>query len=82
MSIRKRDTNLARVDGVLGALCEMTPVTDETMADVIRKLKRFTEWSEHFGIETWAPTIIKIIERGGLAKQVILGKETLLGAFK
>lgn len=55
-----------------GALCYMTPVTQETIDSVIRRMKRFQDWADHFGIETWAPEIIGLIERKQLTDQIQL----------
>jgi hypothetical protein len=50
---------MRRVDDQRGALCEMTPITDETVAEVVRKLGRLNQWAEHFGISTKVPTILE-----------------------
>jgi Fe-S-cluster containining protein len=59
-----RGWNMLRV----GALCEMTPATPETVKEVIRKLNRLQDWAGHFGIETWAGDIIGLIQNSRLAK--------------
>ena len=41
---------MLRVDGVRGALCQLTPVDAATTADTVRKLKRLAQWCEHFGV--------------------------------
>ena len=50
-----------------GAMCSMTPVTEETKQSVIRRLTRFKEWTDHFELDTWIPEIIQTIKTGGLA---------------
>ena len=45
-----RGHDMLRVDGERGALCEMTPVTDESVADVDRRLARLETWMKHFGL--------------------------------
>jgi hypothetical protein len=45
-----RGHDMLRVDGERGALCKMTPVTDETIADVDRRLARLGTWMKHFGL--------------------------------
>lgn len=62
-----RGWSYPRVDGGKGALCEMTPVTEKSIAEVIRKLNRLKRWADHFGLDTWAPNLIKIVENGFLA---------------
>lgn len=41
---------LMKVNGVRGALCEMIPVSDETIDDVVRKIQRLNDWCVHFGL--------------------------------
>jgi hypothetical protein len=63
---------LKRVDEVRGAMCEMTPVTEASRAEVVRKLKRLLAWTQHFGIETWTDEIIKRIVERTLYGEVVL----------
>ncbi len=52
-----------------GTLCEMTPPNPDTVADVIRKLKRLKTWCEHFKLKHKVDTIIAWAEdRGGRAR--------------
>lgn len=67
-----RGWNMKRIDGERGALCEMTPVDESTIADVVRKLGRLKQWAAHFGIKTWAETIIDLIESRRLRSAVTL----------
>ncbi len=67
-----RGWSYARVDGGKGALCEMTKVTPETVRDVKRKLKRLEEWADHFGIKTWIPNILFLIDTNRLDRTVVL----------
>lgn len=53
-----RGWQMLRVDGTRGALCEMTEPTDETISDVIRKLKRLRQWAQHFGLKTRVDSVI------------------------
>lgn len=46
-----RGWNMLRIDGERGALCTMTKPTDDTVREVVRKLKRLEEWLNHFGIK-------------------------------
>lgn len=57
-----RGWNMIRTDGGRGSLCEMTPADPETVADVVRKLRRLTDWAAHFGISTRVPRIIDWID--------------------
>lgn len=58
-----RGWNMKRTDGGRGALCRMLPPTEETVADVIRKLGRLSQWADHFGITTRAGLITDWIEQ-------------------
>lgn len=58
-----RGWNMKRTDGGKGAKCEMLPADPETIEDVQRKLKRLTEWAQHFGITTRVPRILDWIEK-------------------
>jgi len=51
-----------RVDGGRGALCKITPPTEESVSEVIRKLKRLEQWANYFEIETCIPSIITQVE--------------------
>jgi len=66
-----RGWSYARTDGGKGALCEMTPATRDTIDDVIRKLGRLQEWTDHFKLDTWLPDLIKIIKEGRLTDQIV-----------
>ena len=65
-----RGWSYARVDGGKGALCEMTPADADTIHEVLRKLKRFKDWADHFGLETHVERLIDIIDKGLLHKQL------------
>lgn len=45
-----RGWQMLRIDDDRGALCEITPPTEETVNDTVRKLKLLKKWCEHFGI--------------------------------
>lgn len=53
-----------RTDGERGARCEMTPVTKETVDDVIRKLNRLKQWAEHFGVDHCLDAVIQWAKSG------------------
>lgn len=59
-----RGWQFLRIDDDRGALCTMTPVDKDTIADVIRKLNRLKQWTDYFGISTWVPEILHWIDRG------------------
>jgi len=66
-----RGWSYSRIDGGKGALCEMTPVTEKSIAEVVRKLRRLQEWANHFGLDTWVSDLIQIIQGGRLNHQVV-----------
>ena len=53
-----------RVDGKRGALCEMTPPNDESVASIVRKLKRLEQWCNHFHLKNKLGNIISYAEKG------------------
>jgi len=67
-----RKWQLLRIDNVRGALCHMTPVDDNTVAEVVRKLKRLKEWTDHFQLQTWLPEILEWVASGPHIKPLIL----------
>jgi hypothetical protein len=68
-----RGWSYLRVDGGKGALCEMLPISKHSTAEVVRKLGRLKQWSDHFGLmNTWVPDILRIIQEGHLTHQILL----------
>lgn len=59
-----RGWSLTRVDGEKGALCEMTKATRETTEEVVRKLERLLDWTEHFGLKTRIPEVLDWVRSG------------------
>lgn len=57
-----RGWQLLKVNGERGASCEILPVTDESRAHTIRKLKRLERWAREFGLNTKVKDIIKWLE--------------------
>ena len=53
---------MQRLDGALGAKCEMLPKDPEKVSAVIRKLRRLEDWANHFGIVTRIGSIVRWIE--------------------
>lgn len=56
-----RGWNYKAVDGIKGAKCAITPVNDESVNDVLRKLNRLKQWMDYCGIEN---TLAQVIEHG------------------
>lgn len=56
-----RGWQFLRIDNDRGAKCTMTDTTDETRSEVIRKLNRLQDWTQHFGITTKVPKILNWI---------------------
>lgn len=50
---------MMRVDGVRGALCEMAPADDASVADVVSRLNRLETWMVHFGLNPIKAQIIR-----------------------
>lgn len=65
-----RGWSFLRVDNERGALCTMTPPTDATIRETIRKLNRLERWASHFGITTKVPEIIDWIFSGDTSKHL------------
>lgn len=66
-----------RTDGERGARCEMTPVSKETVAEVIRKLKRLKQWAEHFKLIHCLDTVIEWAELGPHIMSVHIPKDSI-----
>lgn len=66
-----RGWSYARTDGGKGAKCEMLGISEKSIAEVVRKLGRLKNWTDHFGLDTWIPDIIEIIQSGRLTHQII-----------
>lgn len=49
------------VDGIKGAKCTITPVDNESINDVLRKLNRLKQWMDYCGIEN---TLAQVIAHG------------------
>jgi Fe-S-cluster containining protein len=50
---------MRRVDGGRGALCTITPATENDRNEAIRKMSRLKDWTDHFQIDTKIPNILK-----------------------
>lgn len=65
-----RGWSYARTDGGKGAKCEMLGISEKSIAEVVRKLGRLKNWTDHFGIDTWIPDLVEIILAGRLTQQI------------
>lgn len=74
-----RGWSYARVDGGKGALCEMRPVSPKSVAEVVRKLGRLKKWTDHFGLDTWVPDLLDIIQSGRLTRSIALRPKQPIG---
>lgn len=63
---------MMRVDGVRGALCEMTEADEESLRDNLRKLKRLREWVEYFELPHRLNQIIEWVATGPHEKPLIV----------
>ena len=70
-----RGWNMKRIDGERGALCEWYDSHSDLVQieDVVRKLRRLQDWTNHFGLDTTIPTIIEWVQRGPHVKPLIVG---------
>lgn len=53
---------MLRVDGWKGTRCEMLPGSQETMIEILRKLRRLRDWCLYFGLDSWIDDVITWIE--------------------
>jgi hypothetical protein len=63
---------MKRIDGDRGAMCEMLPPDDKSVAEVIRKLRRLKQWCEHFGLVHKVDKILKYAEAGPRTEPVVV----------
>lgn len=66
-----RGWSYTRVDGGKGALCEMTPITEETRLDTIRRMKRLEQWANYFGLNHCLDEILPWLESGPHETQLV-----------
>lgn len=74
---------MLRVDGVRGAKCDMIPVhnlngplpvwTVDWVNDVVRRLQRLQNWTDHFNLQTWLPEVIEWAKAGPHDEPLKLG---------
>lgn len=53
-----RGWSMKRIDEKRGTLCEMTMPTEKTVDDVIRKIERLKDWSDHFRLKNKCEKIL------------------------
>lgn len=67
-----RGWQFLRIDGGRGAQCTITPPDVASVIEVVRKLKRLKEWTDHFHIDTWLDDIIPWAASGPHTKPLYL----------
>lgn len=65
-----RGWQFLRIDSERGARCTMTPPTEDTIQETIRKLNRLEQWASYFRIITKVPRIIDWIFSGDTTKHL------------
>ena len=73
---------MLRVDGDRGAMCTITPCSEEAIVDVVRKLHRLAQWCEHFGVEHRISSIIQWAESRPQDTLVLLAPSTKKGILE
>lgn len=53
-----RGWQFLKANGERGALCQMLPITYDSVAETIRKLTRLKEWTDYFELKTYLPDIL------------------------
>lgn len=73
-----RGHSYIRVDDGVGAKCEITEPSEDSIKDTIKKLRRLEEWTAHFGLkEHHIPEIIEFLEttKGRLGNKWLFPKD-------
>lgn len=70
-----RGWSFTRVDGEKGALCTITEVSKESIADTIRKLERLKAWCDHFQISTVMEDILEWARTGPHVEPLYLNQK-------
>lgn len=66
-----RKQAFTRITGESDVLCVFGPPTSESISDVVRKLRRLKDWTDHFQLtDTWIPDILEYIEDGQWARDI------------
>lgn len=69
-----RGWSYQRTDGGTGALCQVwgkSSPTARSVSEVVRRLKRLKDWTDHFGLQTRLPGIISWARQGPHTKPAI-----------
>jgi hypothetical protein len=66
---------MKRVNGEQGALCSMIEITDHSINEVLRKLRRLVVWCDYFGINHRLAEVIEWVKTGPHIKPLILHKQ-------
>ena len=74
-----RGWQFLRTDGERGARCEMTPVTKETISEVLRKLRRLKQWASYFGLDHCMDSIIDWVRLGDHNENFLIPKDAKRG---
>jgi Fe-S-cluster containining protein len=72
---------MLRTDEERGARCEMTPITKETVMDVVRKLERLKNWAEYFKLDHCLDSVIRWAKSGAHHKELLIPKDKKTGFF-
>jgi len=60
-----RGHRFIKIDGSIGALTEVTPKSEISFLDNLKKLRKLDIWAQYFGIKTKIPAIIKYCNNKG-----------------
>ena len=76
-----RGWKMKKLDGTKGAICRWydAPGNKEWNQEVIRRLLRLKDWTDHFGIETHIPKIINWVQSGPYERSLILNQKEPTG---
>jgi hypothetical protein len=69
-----RGWQMMKIDGTRGALCEVVPISKETIDDTLRKLNRLQGWCDYFEVKSKIPKIIDWINSPKNTEKLILGE--------
>lgn len=53
-----RGWKMRRVDGQRGALCSITPASQDNVPGILAQLRRLQVWTDHFGLQTKIPRLL------------------------
>lgn len=70
-----RSWNMKRIDGSRGVKCEFLPPDAKEIPDIVRKLNRLKDWTDHFKLETCLPIVIRWVETGPHQHPLVIPKD-------